>query len=169
LFGPGKTWRGFILGPLLIGIPISLGIHTLLYLNWANVLAPYISFMYGRPEAYILFNIGSESALKLYQTYLVGDMTILIIRVVVISFSASIGDLLGSWIKRRVNKGRGEPLWIVDQLDFVFVCLLFALPFVLPLDIFFLNIVIFSILLSPTLTILANTLSYIMGIKSVPW
>lgn len=168
LFGPGKTWRGFLLGPLLIGIPISLGIHALLYLNWANVLEPYISFMYGRPEAYVLFNIGAESALQLYQTYLVQDIGILIIRVIVISFSASIGDLLGSWIKRRLNKERGEPLWIVDQLDFVFVCLLFSLPFV-PLDIFFLNIVIFSFLLSPTLTILANTLSYIMGIKSVPW
>jgi CDP-2,3-bis-(O-geranylgeranyl)-sn-glycerol synthase len=124
--------------------------------------------MYGRPEAYIMFDIGAESAVELYRTYLVEDWGKLIIRVIVISYSASIGDLLGSWLKRRLNKNRGEPLWIVDQLDFVFVCLLFSLPF-FPLDIFYLNIVIFAFLLSPTLTILANTLSYLMGIKSVPW
>lgn len=168
LFGPGKTWRGFFLGPLLIGIPISLGIHSVLYFYWPNTLTPYLNFMYSRPEAYVLFDIGAESAVQLYQTYLIEDMAILIIRVVVISFSASIGDLLGSYIKRRVNKNRGEPLWFVDQLDFVFVCLIFALPFV-QIDIFFLNIVIFAFLLSPGLTILANTLSYMMGIKSVPW
>jgi CDP-2,3-bis-(O-geranylgeranyl)-sn-glycerol synthase len=168
LFGPGKTWRGFLLGPLLIGIPISLGIHAALYYYWPNALSPYLNFMYGRPEAYILFDIGTESAVELYRIYLVEDWGILIIRVIVISYSASIGDLLGSWLKRRLNKNRGEPLWIVDQLDFVFVCLLFSLPF-FPLDIFFLNIVIFAFLLSPTLTILANTLSYVMGIKSVPW
>ena len=62
LFGPGKTWRGFLLGPLLFGIPVSLVIHGIVYYFWPTALTNYLLYMYGRPGAYVMFNIGPENA-----------------------------------------------------------------------------------------------------------
>ncbi|MHA1727989.1 MAG: CDP-archaeol synthase [Promethearchaeota archaeon] len=169
LFGPGKTWRGFILGPLIFGVPISMAIHAVLYANW-SFLSHYIEFMFGREGAYVLFNFENNPlmAVDLFKRYLADDVFRLVLRVTIISYGAALGDLLGSWLKRRLNRKRGEPFWLVDQLDFVFVCFIVSLPFV-PVDIFFLNSVIFIFILSPCLTIFSNTITYLAGHKSVPW
>lgn len=175
LFGPGKTWRGFILGPLLIGIPIALAIHGILFATWGSI-APYITNLFNTPGKYVLFQQDPQRAVKLFEIYFLGasspnmfyNFGILFLRVTAIAFGTAIGDLAGSWLKRRLNKERGEPIWIVDQIDFVVFVLIFALPFI-PIDLDFLAVVIFTLIFTPSLTVLSNTLTYMLGHKSVPW
>jgi CDP-2,3-bis-(O-geranylgeranyl)-sn-glycerol synthase len=124
--------------------------------------------MYGREGAYILFDIGPENAVNLFKIFVADNYGRLFLRIIVLSYGAAIGDLIGSWFKRRLNRTRGQPIWLVDQLDFVIVCLLLSMFFV-PLDIYFWNSVIFLLILSPSLTIFANMISYVLRLKSVPW
>lgn len=176
LFGPGKTWRGFIGGPLFIGIPIALGIHLIFFLTWPQIEA-FTTEMFTAEGVYDLFARDPEAAVNLFKMYLVGargDETLLIGffrvlgRVICISYATSLGDLIGSWSKRRIGRKRGEPVWLVDQLDFIFFVLLAALPFVV-IDLDFLTIVIFSLIFTPSLTVIANSITYFLGHKSVPY
>jgi len=76
-------------------------------------------------------------------------------------------------LKRRLDIKSGAPFWIVDQLDFALVALLFvSIPgfiapnlFLLP-DIF---ITTFLLILTPAVSIIANTVAYVIGLKDVPW
>jgi CDP-2,3-bis-(O-geranylgeranyl)-sn-glycerol synthase len=84
-----------------------------------------------------------------------------------------IGDLIGSFLKRRFDIKSGAPFWIVDQLDFAFIAILFvSIPgfispqlFLLP-DIY---ILVLLIILTPTVSIIANTIAFLVGLKSVPY
>ena len=101
------------------------------------------------------------------------NFLVLLIRIILSSYGAVIGDLAGSFLKRRFDIKSGAPFWIVDQLDFVLMALLFlAIPsfisptvFLLP-DIF---IIIFLLILTPAVSIIANTVAYLVGLKSVPY
>ncbi|MCP4763848.1 MAG: CDP-archaeol synthase [archaeon] len=84
------------------------------------------------------------------------------------SFATAIGDLIGSWSKRRMNRKRGQPIWILDQLDFAVFVILFSLPFV-PLNFDFLLLTIFTMISTPSVTLIANWFSYTFGMKDVPW
>ena len=68
-----------------------------------------------------------QEAVDLYKLYLLGGyadesteicVLRLVFRVIFVAYGAAIGDLLGSWLKRRLDRKRGEPVWIVDQIDF---------------------------------------------------
>jgi CDP-2,3-bis-(O-geranylgeranyl)-sn-glycerol synthase len=48
---------------------------------------------------------------------------------VALSVGAIVGDLLGSFIKRRMNRKEGTNIFILDQYLFFVMALLFALPF----------------------------------------
>ncbi|MFX1308560.1 MAG: CDP-archaeol synthase, partial [Promethearchaeota archaeon] len=82
-------------------------------------------------------------------------------------------DLIGSFLKRRFDIKSGAPFWVVDQLDFALMAIFFvSIPgfispnlFLLP-DIF---IIIFLIILTPAVSIIANTVAYAIGLKDVPW
>ncbi len=84
-----------------------------------------------------------------------------------ISFGALAGDLIHSFVKRRINIVEGAPLPIADQLDFVvsavFLYSLFSLapPPLLTIAI------IFAITLPVHL--LTNLLAYVAGAKKTPW
>ncbi|MBD3352035.1 MAG: CDP-archaeol synthase [Candidatus Lokiarchaeota archaeon] len=175
LFGPGKTWRGFILGPLVWGIGVSLIIHSIFYLNW-DKLVPYIFGLFDGENTYDLIDRSGQAAVDLYQLYLIGgthdsmvvNFILLFLRVTIVSFGAATGDLIGSWLKRRLDRKRGEPVWLVDQLDFIIFVLLCAMPFV-PINVDYLTIVIFSLIFTPSLTVCANMIAYALGHKSVPY
>ncbi|MHA1819304.1 MAG: CDP-archaeol synthase [Promethearchaeota archaeon] len=175
LFGPGKTWRGFLLGPLIFGIGISLAIHSALYANWGK-LEPFIRALYSTPGLYDLTARPPDEAVAFFKIYLLGaasdnmahNFLILFLRVTLISYGTAIGDLAGSWLKRRLGRQRGEPIWFVDQLDFVVMVLLCAMPFV-PINYDFLAIVIYTLIFTPSLTVISNTITYLLGHKSVPW
>jgi len=83
----------------------------------------------------------------------------------VISFGALMGDLVHSFVKRRIGIAEGAPLPVADQLDFVVGAVLFSL-FVSPpplLTIF----IIFAI--TVPVHLLTNLLAYVVGAKKTPW
>lgn len=84
-----------------------------------------------------------------------------------LSLGAMVGDLVGSFLKRRAGVERGEPFPLLDQLDFVAGALLFSLPLVLPRLTWGVLAVLF--LLTPPLHLLTNYAGYRMGLKSRPY
>lgn len=171
IFGDHKTLNGLIKGPLYIGIPISIGIFLLFIFLWPAIqLIPITVNDLGVSKLYI--------DLKLYEFYFVGGYSpfgfiILLIRIILVSYGASFGDLAGSFLKRRLNYPSGAPFWIVDQLDFALGAIIFAsIPaFIFP-GLYFapdLNIIIFLMIITPSISIIANTVAYVVGWKDVPW
>jgi len=82
-----------------------------------------------------------------------------------LSLGALVGDLLESFIKRRLDIVSGASFPIADQLDFVFGALLFSLP-VFPIPI---HIIFTIILITPPLHLTTNVVAYLLGIKKEPW
>lgn len=170
ILGDHKTWNG-LKGPLFIGIPISFLIFLLFIGLWFPIKEIVIDSL--AQGQYVLYN-----NVKIFEYYFTGgvipiNFIILIIRIILASYGAVIGDLIGSFLKRRFDIGSGAPFWIIDQLDFaLFALLLVAIPgflfpslFLVP-DIF---IVVFLIILTPAVSIIANAVAYFVGLKSVPW
>jgi CDP-2,3-bis-(O-geranylgeranyl)-sn-glycerol synthase len=82
-----------------------------------------------------------------------------------LSFFAVFGDLLGSFIKRRLNLPRGFPFPILDQLDFVFIPLIY---FYL-VNIISLNDLILAFLMTFSIHVIMNCVAYILKLKKEPW
>jgi CDP-2,3-bis-(O-geranylgeranyl)-sn-glycerol synthase len=78
---------------------------------------------------------------------------------------AVFGDLVGSFVKRRMNKKRGYPVFGIDQLDFVFGALLFAAILEIPRA----ELLVFILVVTPLLHMITNYLAYKLGFKKVPW
>lgn len=176
ILGDGKTWRGFILGPLIWGTGVSLLIHSIFYLNWDR-LESYIYALFSNPgRSYEFIDRAPEAAVNLFKLFLIGGTSdsmavnfgILLVRVLCVSFATATGDLIAAYWKRRKNIPRGEPFWLVDQLDFIIMVLLVS-PLFIPVNIDFLAITIFALIFTPCVTICANTITYLMGHKAVPY
>ncbi|MHA1583874.1 MAG: CDP-archaeol synthase, partial [Promethearchaeota archaeon] len=178
LFGPGKSLRGFWLGPLL-GAIIALGIHGILFWQWNNIVQAVDGFIANPNVNYYMYLNQREPLLQNLALFILGDSDYsnpfhaflkLVPRVFLCAYGAAVGDLFGSWAKRRRNLKRGEPFWGVDQVDFLVGCLLFAGWFVfLPITFISGQVLLMLIIITPTITILANNISFFMGRKTVPW
>jgi len=94
-----------------------------------------------------LVSLGLNFVLKYH--VLLGFMT---------SLGALVGDLVKSFIKRRLNLAPGESLPLADQLDFVFGALLFSLPVSSPSPLTALII----ILVTPPIHFLTNLLANVV-------
>ncbi len=82
-----------------------------------------------------------------------------------IALGALIGDLAGSFIKRRFNMKPGTDAPFLDQLNFVFGAAFFAMWFTqITLEMFFIMLVI-----TPILHRIANIVAYRVRAKRVPW
>jgi CDP-2,3-bis-(O-geranylgeranyl)-sn-glycerol synthase len=85
---------------------------------------------------------------------------------IMLSIGTILGDLLGSFIKRRLNIKEGASVLLMDQYLFFVVALLFALPFgnmpTLP------GIIVLFIL-TGVLHRFTNILAHKAKIKKVPW
>lgn len=128
IFGPHKTYRGFISG-ILIGT----------FIGWTQEnLAP----LAGLP--------GGSTFLGF-----------------ILSLGALIGDLFGSFIKRRLNIKPGAIFPVVDQIDFVLFALLFAL-IINPIAISLQRITIIIVLTGP-IHLLVNVIAYLLKLKDTPW
>ena len=79
---------------------------------------------------------------------------------------AMLGDMAGSFIKRRLNLARGSPLPVVDQLDFVVGAALLLSLAGAPLGIYGLMLVSALILVLHRAT---NLAAHRLGLKDVPW
>jgi len=84
-----------------------------------------------------------------------------------IAFGALVGDLVHSFIKRRIGLVEGSPLPVADQLDFVLGAILFSLPVsASPPHLLTLALVI---VITPPIHLFTNFVAYILGVKKTPW
>jgi len=171
ILGDHKTVSGFVKGPLYIGIPLSSALFLLFFILW-----PVIQQIPIEGASLGVYNLYSE--LFYYQYYFVGGsfpmgIVIILLRIVFCSYGAALGDLAGSFLKRRVNIKSGEPFWIIDQLDFAVGALIFAfIPAIFFPGLYLipdLNIVIFLLILTPSVSLISNTIAYLIKLKDVPW
>lgn len=135
LFGHSKTFRGFIVG---ISAAIFIGLFQ------------YFLFTSGYFQNYVLIDYTLYNALIL--SFLLG-------------FGALLGDLVKSFIKRRLKISSGRPWPIFDQVDYPIGALLLCSLFYSPSIWHFVIIIIISAMLS----IAANIIAYLLKIKKVWW
>lgn len=135
LFGSHKTFRGFY--SAYVGAFIALVIQILLTKN--NIFTQYALLNYESINIFLyafLFGIGAMT-----------------------------GDLIKSFIKRRLKIAPGRPFPPFDQLDFILGALLFLAPFyILPWQ----NIITILIA-TPILHFASNILGWLLKIKKVWW
>jgi len=82
------------------------------------------------------------------------------------SVGALFGDILGSFIKRRLGLKRGEPAPLLDQLDFIYGASLALYVAKAPLT---LEIFIVAQIVALFLHIVTNRLAFLLKLKPVPW
>ena len=78
-----------------------------------------------------------------------------------------IGDLAGSFIKRRQGVARGKSSIVLDQLTFLIGALVFAYPVAAKL--IGVEAVVFLAILTYFVHVAANVLAHRIGLKKVPW
>jgi CDP-2,3-bis-(O-geranylgeranyl)-sn-glycerol synthase len=78
---------------------------------------------------------------------------------------AILGDLVKSFIKRRINISSGKSWPVFDQLDFIVGFLLFTYFLATPSNYIILVVILLTIVLHP----LTNIIGYLLKIKKVWW
>ncbi|MFW9955398.1 MAG: CDP-2,3-bis-(O-geranylgeranyl)-sn-glycerol synthase [Candidatus Thorarchaeota archaeon] len=141
IFGDGKTIRGFIAG-VFFGTLTGVG---------QSLAAPYL-----------------EPLLELYVEVTPSMQHVLYMSIpaaVFLSVGALLGDLIGSFLKRRIGIQSGNPSPVLDQLGFILLGLILASPFIQPEGVYV------GILVITTLGIhwLSNAIGHLVGIKDHPW
>ena len=104
-----------------------------------------------------------QSVLQARYSWGVLEMSVLL--AFLLSFGAMTGDLIESFIKRRMGFVSGQSLPLLDQLDFVFGAFYFAWLLV-PVDLMF-----FAVALVATIPIhyAANLIAWALKLKKFPW
>ncbi|MFX1474128.1 MAG: CDP-2,3-bis-(O-geranylgeranyl)-sn-glycerol synthase [Promethearchaeota archaeon] len=141
VLGNGKSWEGFI-----IGVVSGVCIGCVQYLT-APILLDVI-------EQYLIM------PLELYPIVLFS-----LLQVFFVALGALIGDLIGSFIKRRLNISRGRSAPVLDQLDFLVGAILLGW-IVNQLPLIFIG---FLLLVTPIIHLLANIVGYLLKLKREPW
>ena len=149
-----KTWQGFF-GGIIAGTVVGIVLVLIsMFAIW--------SFVQNQITTYPEMVLGDSTYLKQFfnPPFLMG-----LLRVFLVSLGAPLGDLIGSFIKRRFNLERGAPAPIIDQLDFLLGAIFLAY-IVFPLRWMY---IVFAILITLLLHVLANTLAYKLGYSKEPW
>jgi len=131
IFGPGKTWEGLMIGTFF-GILIA-AVEMLAF--------PYLPF-----------EISPVTLLVVPMSPFIGFF---------LGFGAMFGDLIGSFVKRRVNIERGKSAPILDQDDFVVGAFL-LLWLMQPLKWEWL---VWMLFFTPMLHVTASFIAFRLGIK----
>lgn len=85
--------------------------------------------------------------------------------VMALSAGAIAGDIIGAFMKRRLSIKRGDPVILLDQLDFLAVSLLAAGFFYLPET----AVLVALFILTPPIHWATNYIAYRAKIKQTPW
>jgi CDP-2,3-bis-(O-geranylgeranyl)-sn-glycerol synthase len=141
LFGDGKTIRGFIVG-VFFGTLTGIG---------QILAAPHLKPLM---EMYVEVTPQMDAVLFL-------ELPV----VVLLSVGALLGDLVGSFLKRRVNVKSGNPSPVLDQIGFILLALILASPFIQPSPEYVIVLVIFTL----GIHWISNALGYLLGLKKNPW
>lgn len=91
--------------------------------------------------------------------------------VIVFPLGAMLGDIAASFLKRRLDRERGAPLPVIDQLDFVVGSLPLAY-LVAPawfVDTFTPAVLLVVVVVTPVLHLTANRIAYLLDLKDEPW
>ncbi len=84
----------------------------------------------------------------------------------ILALGAMLGDLAGSFVKRRLGIGRGRPAPVLDQLAFLAASLALYSAFWPPPSVREIAaLVLLTIILHPA----TNALAYLLGLKDNPW
>jgi len=135
LFGHSKTIRGMV-----VGVLSAVLIGLIQYFLYSNTSIKEIS----------LFDYSLNNAL------LVGFL---------LGSGALLGDLIKSFLKRRMNIPSGKPWIIFDQIDYSVGALLLTAIIFIPS----LNHIITIIIISSIFAFGSNVIAYFSGIKKVWW
>lgn len=151
IFGDGKTWRGFYAGII------------------AGTIAGILQTVF-QQDAEILFS--SILTVPVFLPQMTPGLAFML------SLGAILGDLAGSFTKRRAGLKQGSPTPLLDQLDFVFGALFFAWLWycisawnlngvfeeMITYDRFFVIVVI-----TPGIHVLGNVIAWFWKLKKEPW
>jgi len=135
LFGPGKTWEGLIAG-IILAITVA---------SFQRLMFPFLPW----DLSPVTLDIVPMSPFLGF----------------VIGLGAMVGDLGGSFIKRRLGIPRGRPAPLLDQLDFIIGMFVFLL-FVIALK---WEWVVILVIITPIVHLVGNGIAYLLKIKKVPW
>lgn len=179
IFGDGKTVRGLIGGTafgtligalqfitgeqialpwLLSNAPIGLWIYIASSLGASGIILYFLIYQWltFSPLLFILMGLPTNTKTILAPTIFHGFL---------LSLGALMGDLIGSFIKRRLNLQRGQPAPVLDQLDFVIGALTFSFIEIMPS----IEIIIIILVLTPIIHLIANMIGYKLKLKREPW
>ncbi len=81
------------------------------------------------------------------------------------SLGSLLGDLFGSFLKRRLGLNPGSPLPLIDQLDFIIGALVITYPFYN----FRIEMILLVLLITPPIHITANAIAYSLKLKETFW
>jgi len=135
VLGDGKTWEGFFLGTAVAVIIAIVEMLAYPYLPW-NISPVRLDIIPMSPFTGFLIGMG-----------------------------AMLGDVGGSFIKRRLGLERGCFAPLLDQDDFVLGSFL-LLSLYIPVKI---KWIILLLIITPVFHIIANIAGYKLGIKKQPW
>ena len=135
LLGEGKTWEGLVFGVVLAVIIAVVEMLAYPYLPWELSDIP-------------LMIVPMSPFLGL-----------------ALGLGAMLGDTAGSFVKRRINKVRGSPVPLLDQLDFLLGAFLLA-ALVVPVR---LEWVLRMAVITPVIHLTANLIGFRLGVKKTPW
>jgi len=127
LLGPGKTWEGLFFGCLI---------------------ATFVGFLQMAALPGLPFDLSPVPLLIVNMNPLIGF---------VIGLGAMLGDILGSFIKRRIDLKRGKPAPVLDQIDFLFGAFLLPLALISTIRV---EWFILMVILTPVFHLLANGVGY---------
>ena len=135
VLGDGKSWEGLLFG-MIVGIAIaSVEMLAYPYLPWGLSEIP-LTIVAMSPLLGLALGLG-----------------------------AMLGDVVGSFIKRRLSRDRGSPVPLLDQLDFLTGALLFA-SLVATIK---LEWILLLAVLTPVVHLAANVIGFRLGVKKTPW
>lgn len=109
---------------------------------------------------------GATEGVLLYGTWLsLGGIEFHVVLGFLLAAGAMMGDMVASFLKRRIGYMQGQLLPLVDQLDFVAGALIFGSLLYFPSA----EMVIVLIIVTPILHLFLNVLGYLLKMKKVPW
>lgn len=155
ILGNGKTWQGLIGGVITGTITGIILLFLSIYLIW-----PFVLNQIENPLFPMVLDDPTYLGAFFNPLILIG-----ILRGFLVSLGAPVGDLIGSFFKRRLNLERGAPAPIIDQLDFLLGAIFLAY-IVFPLNWMY---ILFALLVTLLLHVLTNTLAFRLGFKPQPW
>lgn len=79
------------------------------------------------------------------------------------------GDMIGSFIKRRLGFERGEKAPLLDQLDFLVFSIILASFHKSFFLLYSMEVLLLGILVTPLLHRLTNFIAHLLRLKDVPW